>query len=1291
MSRFLIFGILIWMVVLVGAVTWVGSDVTYVVFEDTAYYHNLSANITGFNSDITFAIDTQTDINWTNISGTYSVSAASISAWLSITDSITGNLTINATYDNQTGFFVVPIQAINSTGDDTITDFEFQINATNDAPNFTLSSNYSVPVPNSGNTSLNISLVGSDEEEQYPLEYNVSILGCSLASWSTKGDCNLTSNVVSLSNITSTLAFSNLTYNDAGDYNLTICVNDNINGSALPLYYDSSYVENKSYCQNTTLSLLSSLSVDVTNCTGATVMEGEQFNCTINITTSGDIDVLDFSSLASFRNGDPYTANASWFYANATDSASGFFYSLPISITPTKESVGNWTINFTVDDVTTSDAEVGEILIFVNYTESVVSLDSISNVTLYDNYNFSVNAYDNDLLIQDTSIKSESLFFASNTTWVSAGSASTGSRNNYSTSVIDIDYDTALLSGEGNYSINLSVNDTAGNLDWQVFIVEIINETAPVWNVSLDYPVVLNLTEDVLFTYNVSVNVSDPGETITFYYENVSEEFCSLNATNFNSSGMINFTPVDCDVGFHNVSIVAGNGKLNSSWSFTFNVSNVVDAPSIFSFTGNNGTSETLVEDFNFVVGEGVVVNFSLLIDDDDFLIPSGQRAAYYNESLTIDVTFTNSTGGNVSLFNFSFVEFTTIGQDYLAEYNATFTPGVAEVGNYIVFVNVTDTSGNSTNRTWFLNVTEVLEAPVLGNVSNVSLTIYDSFNFTANATDDEDDYTGSALNYSIVSLDVGAPALTIGITNGSVEFDMNSNASAAGEWSYNISVNDSDGMVDWQVFYLFVYGNASLVSPAVDSVFILVENVSSTLNFTINHSVGDNLTYEFWIDNMSCSFQNNSDCSYGNFSLRELTSSFGNGSVFGWSFTSSFLDETYDNLKNLTVSVYPNATGLNSSQRASIAANFSFKLNISHTNAPIVFSSSMRDVSTTNTQSITYDLSEYFSDADIDDTYYSQNLTLGFLSDSTSNIDANGARIPSNITQSSWSLTFNTGYTAAEFSEVVNVTVYDLNTSNNNITLTSAVSNNFELTFTVPSTTTSSGGSSSTKVKFYSLRIIVPEDVIISDENFIEIPFGLENHAGIDLKGINLTSEVLYNNEFSSDVRIELGETYIDILKAGERRDFSMKIFADTDRSGKYKATVFADIASPKFDDWADFFIDLRKTNESEATELLIFTEKIVAENPECLELTEVLRRAREAFDRGDQDEAVRLAQGVSEACEDAISANEQVKYRIEGFVERNFYYISFLTLMIFFVGLVLYVYKRVRFNKSPRDLYVR
>ena len=1120
---------------------------------------------------------------------------------------------------------------------------------------------------------------------------------CTHASWSGRlqdENCSLDDFGFNLTDVSDTSVMFNFTpgYYDVGTYWVNFSVSD-FNGTCPHEYCDESVYEENQTSESYVLkfNVFSMLRVNASNCSGASVMEGETFNCTIDITTRDADDELNFSSYGTFEGSITQSDNRTWFQEAFTDNASNFFYSLPISVTPGKEEVGNWTIDFTVWDVLRLDSEMEQISIFVNFTESNVSLGLIDNVTLYENGNFTLNATDADLLIMDNDVKVEVLTFDSDVFWIDFEDVGYG--DNYTTSRVSINHTYVLNSeGEGNYSVNVSVTDDVGNLDWSVFVVEILNESAPEWN--LTEPVFLNLTEDEGFVYNVSLNVSDPDDNVTFYYEEVFGEICSLNSSSFNSSGMINFTPSDCDVGFHNVTIISGNGKLNSSWDFVFNVSNVGDVPVISHFYGynvsNSSNYSSLEEGFSFLISEGVVANFSLAIGDDDFLIPS-----WYNESLSVNVTFENSSGSFFDLFNFSFSEFSGAGGG-IAVYSATFAPQGGDVDDYTVFVNITDDSGNFINRTWFLNVTGILDSPVLEQVENKTITIHDYLNFSLNASDDEDDRNGLNLIYSVLRLDEDAPNLTV--VGNVVGLDMNSNNSYAGEWAYNVTVIDNDSMIDWQVFWVSVYGFADVVLPVENFTFNGTEDVSGILNFTINHSVGDSLVYEFWTDDISCSFQNSSNCSYGNLSFRKNVTSFGNGSVVGWNFSPSFTDESYGNLKNLTVSVYPNSSSLNLSQKSSLVANFSFKLNISHANAPVVFYSMLRipDAQKNNDQNITYDLSEFFSDEDVGDVFYSQNLSLSFLSNvSSSNIDANGARIPANVSQNGWDLVFNTGHTVADFSEIVNVTVSDLNFSNNNITLSSAASGNFELEFTVPTTTTtpSSGGSSgsSTKLKFYSLRIIVPEDVIISDDDYIEIPFGLENSGTIDLRGIDLSSEVLYNNKFSDNIRIDLGDTYVDVLKSGERKEYTMKIFADTDRSGKYKATIFANISSPKFSDWGDFFIDLRKTNDSEAEELLIFTEKIIADNPECLELTEVFRRAQDAFEAGNNVEAIRLASEVSAACEDAIMANEQVKYRIEGFVERNFYYISFVTLIVFFIGFIFYVYKRVRFNKYVGDSYVR
>jgi len=1295
----LLFFILIGFVVLVGATVpvWVGSGVDYMTNEDIIYYHNLSANVTGFSGDISFAIDTDQTINLTNSSGSFEVAASVVVGWLRIFDSSMGNLTINATSDNQTGYFVVPIQATNTTDDDaSVTNFEFQVNATNDAPNFTdiasdLIYNFTQDVL--GAYTIN----ALDEEEHYPLFFDLTFWdNCTHAGWAgrVEGENCSVFNLTTGSNTSTILNFSSVR-NEVGVYWANLTVNDS--GASCPHAYcdNASYEVNKSSAVYVLkFNVFASLDINVTNCTGATVMEDEQFNCTINITTQGSEDDLSISSYAFFRSNFAMAYdgnNRDWFYANATNTTTNFVYSLPISITPTKGEVGNWTINFSVVDSDNGDSDMEQINIYVNFTEFVVELDAISDVDLYENSSFNVNAVDTDLLIWDSSVKDENLTFASNVSWVSVTSpAHSDYTINYSTSVVSLDYDSILASGGmGNYSVRINVTDGVGNSGEEIFVVQVLNETAPVWNATLDDPVVLNLMEGVAFSYNVSVNVSDEGDTIIFYYENVSGSFCSLNSSTFNSSsGMISFTPTDCDVGYHNVTIIASDSKLNSSHQFNFSVDNVADAPDISFFTGNNYTGQSdLDEGFSFIIQEDDVINFSLEIDDDDFLIPSAQRAVYYNESLSVDVVVTNSTGSDVDLFEFSFKEVSGVW-DYRMIYNATFTPNVSQVDNYTIFVNVSDVAGNFTNRTFYLNVSESFDAPVLAAIGNLSFVVGDYVNFSVSATDNEDDYNELNLSFSIVRLNSSAPNLTIGNETGRVEFNMGSNESYAGIWGYNISVADSDAMTDVEIFYVYVYGEPSLVSPSSGSVYNLTENSVGVLNFTISHLVENNLTYEFWIDSVNCSYQNSSNCDYGSLVLRDVASSFGNGSVFGWSFISNFTDESYGNYKNLTVSVYPNSTALNSTQRLSVAGNFSFRLNVSHANAPIIFNTFIGESQANYDQEMSYDLSNYFSDADFDDSYYVQGVNLSVVGNSSSsNVDANGVRIPANISCNDWSLVFSTGYRVGAFSEWLNITAFDINSTDNSV-LTSDVSNDFQISFTVPTVTvtpvpTPTSGGSSVRLKYFSIRIVVPKDVIISDENYIDVPFSLQNTGTIDLTGIDLTNQILYNGQFSDDVRIELDSTFIPTLRVGETRDYSMRILVDTHKSGKYKATVFANVTSPKLSDWGDFFIELKKIDEASAENILIFTEKLISENPECLELTELFREAEAAFLSGDFEAALNLARDVGEACEEAISSNEQIRYPIVGFVKDNFYYISFSTLMIFVLGFVIYVYKRARFNK--------
>jgi hypothetical protein len=158
---------------------------------------------------------------------------------------------------------------------------------------------------------------------------------------------------------------------------------------------------------------------------------------------------------------------------------------------------------------------------------------------------------------------------------------------------------------------------------------------------------------------------------------------------------------------------------------------------------------------------------------------------------------------------------------------------------------------------------------------------------------------------------------------------------------------------------------------------------------------------------------------------------------------------------------------------------------------------------------------------------------------------------------------------------------------------------------------------------------------------------------------------------------------TYLDKLAVGESKDFVLKISADTQKAGRYKATIFANVTSPKFNDWGDFFIDLKKINETMAENTIIFTEKLIADNPECLELTELFNQAKSSLNAGDYSASMAIAQQVSDACEKIIKSNEQVKNKFGDIMGNVFYYLLVSVLAVFLFGFIFYVYKRIKFNK--------
>ncbi len=1281
--------------VLASPPTWTGTNVNYTTTEDSVYNHNLSANITGFHNDVIFDIDTSegNDIYWTNSSGRNVVSESAISSFISITNSSSENLTVNSTYDNRTGFFEIPIQATNTSGGATTETFEFIINATNDAPSFTsVNTTYNMSEANP----LSYFINATDEDSHYPLTFNVSFnaTNCTHASWtpySDNSDCSLYDFGFTLTSYPNLATLMSFTPNSShvGTYWANISVWDDGADYSCPHSYcdTSTYETNKTiyYSQMVRFSVFSSLSVNVSDCQNKVFQEDTVGTCNVSIRTKEETDSLNVSTYALLRNyvaGQSGVSNTGWFHANESATASNFFYNVSINVTPSKTELGNWTINFTVDD-DNGESSTQQIYVYVNRTTNdVPDLDTIVDKTTSINLETVINltVYDDDLLVPD---KNDSYGGFNETTRFNV-TILNQSNLAQTLSITDFDVDILYMpisgsnitnaeirftpvSGDvGDYTINITVNDSEGSEDFETFNLSIISNSAPYW---LNPNTTLTITEDNNIYLNLSENATDDdGDGLTFSYT-VDNTFGSLNLT---SAGLVNFTVNDSDVGQHLVNVTISDGYLTNFTVFNFTVYNTNDNVLIKYVGLSNATSNETSSDQAYAgsqvnASEDDYVSFFLWVEDDDLRVPIAQKS-FYNETFSVNLTI---SGPNTNLFNFS------INSDWWPQpgsnsiypnrtmYEADFTPNKTDVGDYNITINVTDESNSSYQILFYLTVAEIDHNPVLTTTSNQTLAVNRTFYYDINVTDVEDgnDTSGTNTNFTFSYTNLTGNDIFASSFNSTTGlFNMTFNSSHGGLYRLNVTVNDSGGKEDSEVFWVIVYDAPSINSPASGYVFNLTENSTSVLNFTVNHSVADNLTYEFYVDSVVY----DGNFSYGSLVLRNSDNYYGNGTSYNWSFTPNMTDETYGLQKNLTLIVYSNSSDLVNASL--INTTRTFKLNISHANSPVSFDDNIDDQSGNYGTAITIDLYDHFSDDDYTDPYYQTALTFS-ASINTSSITSSvsGAGV---LTLSATSAVTGSA----------NVTASDSSTN--------ATSNNFVISFTTPTTTssssTSSGGGGTTEVPV-SLKIIVPYPISAFGGERIELPITLQNDGSSSLRGISLTATVAKDEKIFENINVTFTDDHIQTLGVGE--EYNLTMFADinTNLAGTYEITLDADVDIPNYHDWAKIYITVKEGEN--VLEKLVFTEEFIANNPECIELTELVEEARVLLASGNPGAALEKSNEALKACQEAIK--QPGKSRIAEIVEDKLYrYLIIGIVAGVFAGVIFYSYKRIKMAKRKKSV---
>lgn len=1191
--------------------------------EDNLCFYNFSSNISepDINDVLTFSYSSSSNTTLTNFT----------------MNSTSGVVAINITLDQNCGIRTV---ALNVEDDETVLPIggvlRLNITAVNDAPRFV----------NLTNKIFNISqlflypIQVSDEENNVPFKYNISFVNCSTAEWSTRNSTNCTLFTASdySANETTGLIMLNFTptRNDVGTYIINFTVSDS--GNVTPQNASTSVIVN--------FTILNVNQAPYFTYVCENEREGEEnsvFSCEINATDIDEISNLTFDS------------NVTWFlHDNSTivNSSTGFNGSIRVNLIPTDAQVGNWSINISVKDSASPASFNSTVisLLIANDNDSV-TLQEVEDITVYtsNNYTVYVNATDNDLLIPDKRIFNESLNFSSNDTKVTVDTYQVVPGSNRT--IARMRFDPNVL-GTGNTSVNISVRDS-NNWSWdsKVFTISVYINTAPEWDWGQNITQNYSIQEGASFYLNLSENVSDAqNDTLVFSYTN-STSFSSFSVNS--STGVINFTPVDLDVGAHVVAISASDGITPSIRVFNFTVNNANDQPLIEKpISVENATRDSAS---NVNASEDNVTTLYVIVRDDDVLIPENQKY-FYNETLRINLTI---QGPNANLFTFDSGNFLSGNR---TQFRAIFTPNKSDAGFYNITLNVSDASDLSEMLRFNLSVQEVQHYPTISGNNSVISSITEQIYLIFNATDPEDGISGQGnLTFQIFNLTDGGEFLWINSSTGTINATLNQ--SCAGFWRYNVSVNDGSGRYNSTEFNLTVYDYPRVLSPASGSELSFKENESGAVVFRANHSIGDSLIYRLYIDGV----------------LKNFTAGNGTGGEVALSYSPNFTDETTcSEKKNITIEV----------ANARLSNFSSWNATINHTNYPLTFNGLIGGAGQIVEGSglVSVRLSDYFTDLDATDACHNQSIGFNYTS----------IPISSSITTEIYNWSNGTTPRAnfsASASASANYTIYafEFNESDQTEIISTASSNNFTVALTittVPETISGGGGGGSSRTvgkeelqKILSLKIIVPEPISAKKRERVVLPIGVENDGTVNMSDILLTAFVSKNGLLRKELIASFDRSILNSLPAGRRENVTLIVDINTQEVGLYEVTINASVRNPTYEDWGKVYIEIR--DEGDIEERILFTEELIANNPECAEIKELIDQARALLASGNRTAGEERITQAIEACQEAISQEPLARART-ALEKNNFLIVLIVTLCVFFFGIIYYYFQRIRLQKQ-------
>jgi len=201
---------------------------------------------------------------------------------------------------------------------------------------------------------------------------------------------------------------------------------------------------------------------------------------------------------------------------------------------------------------------------------------------------------------------------------------------------------------------------------------------------------------------------------------------------------------------------------------------------------------------------------------------------------------------------------------------------------------------------------------------------------------------------------------------------------------------------------------------------------------------------------------------------------------------------------------------------------------------------------------------------------------------------------------------------------------------------------------------------------------IITPAPITLISEDVVNAPLIIKNNRNIPLRRIKITA-----SSPTSDIVLTFDQDTIDLIPPGGEQIINL-LLESFSTPGTYAITINISVDQPKFEDSTLLYIDLVERgifNKTIIVNRITFSKDLFKENPECLELQELLDQAEIAINNNEFDKARELTEVAIRGCRDLVTSQVDIGLQQPSLINARIIYIisGFSALLIIILILLL------------------